>query len=206
MKVLMVNGSPHEKGCTYTALTEIANELQKNNIDSQILHIGSEGIKGCKACSACAKTGYCIYNDDKVNECIDLLKEADGFIVGSPVYFAGPNASCCAFLDRVFYLKADHYAFKPGAAITSSRRAGSSASFDRLNKYFTFAQMPIVSSHYWTSIHGTAADEAAQDIEGLQMMRILGRNMAWLLKCIDCSKDQVAYPELEKRSKFSLIR
>jgi multimeric flavodoxin WrbA len=187
-------------------LSEIAAELKIHGISSDILHIGSEGIKGCKACNVCSQTGYCVYKDDKVNECIDLLKHADGFIVGSPVYFAGPNASCCAFLDRVFYLKADNYAFKPAAAITSSRRAGSSASFDRLNKYFTFAQMPIVSSHYWTSIHGTKADEAAQDIEGLQMMRILGRNMAWLLKCIDNSKGHVAYPELEKRTKFSLIR
>lgn len=203
----MVNGSPHENGCTRVALDEIAAELKKNNIDSTILHIGKkEGVKGCIACSGCAKTGYCVFKDDTVNECIDLLKKADGFVVGSPVYFAGPNASLCAFLDRVFYLKANPYAFKPATAITSSRRCGNSAAFDRLNKYFTFAQMPIVSSHYWNEIHGTKAEEAKQDIEGLQTMRILGRNMAWLLKCIDTAKTSVPYPELEDRTKMSVIR
>lgn len=206
MRVLLINGSPHEKGCTYTALSEIATELEKNDIGSTLVHIGKEGIKGCKACMGCVKTGYCVYKDDKVNECIDLLKEHDGMIVGSPVYFAGPNASLCAFLDRMFYQKANPYAFKPGAAIVSSRRGGNSASFDRLNKYFTFAQMPLVSSHYWNEIHGTKAEEALQDVEGLQIMRVLGRNMAWLLKCIEHSKDAVAKPELEARQKFSVIR
>lgn len=206
MNVLLLNGSPHEKGCTRVALDEIAAELDKNGIGSIMLHIGKEGIKGCKACMGCVKTGYCVYDDDAVNECIDLLKKADGFIVGSPVYYAGPNASVCGFLDRVFYMKADPYAFKPAAAISSSRRCGNSATFDRLNKYFTFAQMPVVSSHYWNTIHGTRAEEALQDVEGLQIMRILGRNMAWLLKCIDAAKDSVPRPELEARTKMSFIR
>ncbi|WP_320172072.1 flavodoxin family protein [Maridesulfovibrio sp.] len=206
MNVLLLNGSPHENGCTRVALDEIAEELKKNGIDSELMHIGKDGIKGCNACMGCVKTGYCIMNDDKVNECIDLLKKADGFIVGSPVYFAGPNASVCGFLDRLFYMKADSYAFKPAAAITSSRRCGNSASFDRLNKYFTFAQMPIVSSHYWNTIHGTKAEDAKQDVEGLQIMRILGRNMAWMLKCIDAAKETVPYPSLEARTKMSFIR
>lgn len=206
MNVLLINGSPHANGCTQTALNEIAEELTRNDIDSTMLHIGREGIKGCTACMGCVKTGYCVFKDDKVNECIDLLRQADGLIVGSPVYFAGPNASLCAFLDRVFYQKADHYAFKPGAAIVSSRRGGTSAAFDRLNKYFTFAQMPLVSSHYWNSVHGTSADELKQDVEGLQTMRILARNMAWLLKCIDVAKESVPYPTLEKRTKLNVIR
>ncbi|ABA87434.1 flavodoxin, putative [Syntrophotalea carbinolica DSM 2380] len=206
MNVLLINGSPHANGCTQTALNEIAGELTKNDVDSSMLHIGKEGIKGCTACMGCVKTGYCVFKDDKVNECIDLLKQADGLIVGSPVYFAGPNASLCGFLDRVFYQKADPYAFKPGAAIVSSRRGGTSAAFDRLNKYFTFAQMPLVSSHYWNSVHGTNADELKQDVEGLQIMRILARNMAWLLKCIDNAKGTVPYPTLEKRTKMSFIR
>jgi multimeric flavodoxin WrbA len=206
MNVLLLNGSPHANGCTRTALDEIAGELKKNDIDITMLHIGKKGIAGCMACMGCVKTGYCVVKDDGVNECIDLLKKADGFIVGAPVYFAGPNASACAFLDRVFYMKADPYAFKPAAAIVSSRRGGTSAAFDRLNKYFTFAQMPIVSSHYWNQVHGNTAEELKQDVEGLQTMRILGRNMAWLLKCIDAAKVSVPYPNLEKRTKMSFIR
>lgn len=206
MNVLMINGSPHKAGCTYTALSEVAKELGKNGIESEILHIGKQGIKGCTACMGCVKTGYCVFKDDKVNECIDLLKKADGLVLGSPVYFAGPNASLCGFLDRMFYQKADAYAFKPGAAVVTSRRGGNSASFDRLNKYFTFAQMPIVSSHYWNGIHGNKAEEAQLDVEGLQTMKILGRNMAWLLTCIDKAKDQVPYPALEPRQKMNFIR
>ena len=206
MKVMMINGSPHENGCTYTSLKSVEDELKEKGIESEILHIGKEGIKGCTACMGCVKTGYCIYKDDRVNEAIDKLKDADGFIVGSPVYFAGPNASACAFLDRMFFQKADAYAFKPAAAVVASRRAGTSVAFDRLNKYFTFGQMPIVSSHYWNSLHGSKAEDARQDVEGLQTMRILGRNMAWLLKCIDHSKEAVPYPELEKRQKMSFIR
>ena len=206
MNVLLINGSPHANGCTQVALDEIAGELDKHNIASTMFHIGKEGIRGCTACMGCVKTGYCIYKDDPVNECIDILKSADGVVIGSPVYFAGPNASLCGLLDRVFYQKADPYAFKPAAVITSSRRCGNSAAFDRLNKYFTFAQMPIVSSHYWNEIHGTKADEARQDTEGLQTMRILAKNMAWLLKCIDVARSAVPYPELEQRTKMSFIR
>ncbi len=206
MNVLLINGSPHKEGATYTALTEISSQLEKEGIGTTMFHIGTKPISGCIACMKCADTGYCVLNDEKVNECIDLLKQADGLIVGSPVYFAGPNATLCALLDRVFYLKANPYAFKPAAAIASCRRGGNSAAFDRLNKYFTFAQMPVVSSHYWNSIHGNNAEEAKQDTEGLQIMRILGKNMAWLLKCIDNSKEKFPHPEIEPRTKMNYIR
>ena len=206
MNVLMMNGSPHEAGCTYTALKTVADELAAQGIDSTMVHLGAAGIKGCNACMGCSKSGYCVYDDDRVNECIDLLKKADGLVVGSPVYFAGPNASLCGFLDRMFFLKANPFAFKPAAAVVNSRRGGSSATFDRLNKYFTFAQMPVVSSNYWNMTHGAAGDESLQDVEGMQTMRVLGQNMAWLLKCIDAAKESVPYPEIEVRQKMSFIR
>lgn len=184
MNVLLVNGSPHPKGCTWTALNEAAQQLEKNGVQTTLLQVGSKAVRGCIACGKCRESGYCIFKDDPVNEGIDLLRAADGLIVGSPVYYAGPNATLCAFLDRVFFLKAAPYAFKPAACVVSCRRGGASASFDRLNKYFTIARMPVVASQYWNSIHGNAPEEAAQDAEGLQTMRTLGDNMAWLLKCI----------------------
>jgi len=206
MNVLMINGSPHVNGNTFLVLETIATELKLCGVDSEIVHIGKVGVRGCNACMKCVETGYCTDQDDLVNDCIDKLKAADGFIVGSPVYFAGPNASLCGFLDRLFYQKADPYAFKPAAAITVSRRGGNSAAFDRLNKYFTFAQMPIVSANYWNEAHGGSEGEVEQDVEGLQTMRVLARNMAWLLKCIECSKGKVELPKIEPRQKYSFIR
>ena len=188
MNVLLVNGSPHPKGCTWTALNEAARQLEKNGVETTLLQVGSKAVRGCIACGKCRETGYCIFKDDPVNEGIDLLRAADGIIVGSPVYYAGPNATLCAFLDRVFFLKAAPYAFKPAACVVSCRRGGASASFDRLNKYFTIARMPVVASQYWNSIHDNAPEEAAQDAEGPQTMRTLGDNMAWLLKCIAAGK------------------
>lgn len=188
MKVLLVNGSPHAKGCTYVALSEITGRLEAAGIETEMMHIGHKAIRGCIDCRKCAETGYCIFTDDPVNEGIDRLRAADGFIVGTPVYYAGPNATLCAFMDRVFFLKAGPYAFKPAAAISSCRRAGTVATMDRLNKYFTIARMPVVSSQYWNGIHGMDAEEARQDAEGLQTMRTLGDNMAWLLKCIAAGK------------------
>lgn len=188
MNVLLVNGSPHPKGCTWTALNEVARQLEKNGVQTTLLQVGSKAVRGCIACGKCRETGYCVFRDDPVNEGIDLLRAADGLIVGSPVYYAGPNATLCAFLDRVFFLKAAPYAFKPAACVVSCRRGGASASFDRLNKYFTIARMPVVASQYWNSIHGNAPEEAARDAEGLQTMRTLGDNMAWLLKCIAAGK------------------
>ena len=154
MKVLMLNGSPHPKGCTFTALSTVAAQLEKNGVETQMLQLGTKPIQCCIGCGKCKDTGHCVFNADHVNEAIDLLREADGFVVGSPVYYAGPNGGVCSFLDRMFYGKSLHYAFKPAAAVVSCRRGGASASFDRLNKYFTIARMPVVSSQYWNAVHG----------------------------------------------------
>lgn len=154
MQVLLINGSPHPKGSTATALATVAGQLEKAGIETTTLHVGHKAIRGCIACGKCARTGLCVFKDDPVNECIERMREADGLVVGSPVYYAGPNASLCALLDRMFYMKSAPYAFKPAAAVVSCRRGGASASFDRLNKYFTIARMPVVSSQYWNSIHG----------------------------------------------------
>lgn len=207
MKVLLVNGSPHAKGSTYMALSQVAERLQSVDIETQIFHIGHKAIRGCIDCRKCAKTGYCIFKDDPVNEGIDLLKAADGLIIGSPVYYAGPNATLCAFMDRVFFLKSKPYAFKPAAAVSSCRRAGGVATMDRLNKYFTIARMPIVSSQYWNGVHGNNAEEEQQDAEGMQTMRTLGDNMAWLLKCIAAGKQAgINYPPVEPWIATNFIR
>lgn len=184
----MINGSPHAKGSTWAALTQMGGQLEKAGIEYQILHIGHKAIRGCIDCRKCAQTGYCVFKDDPVNEAIDLLKAADGLVVGSPVYYAGPNGTVCSFMDRLFFLKAAPYMFKPACAVASCRRAGSVATMDRLNKYFTIARMPVVSSQYWNGVHGNNAEEEAQDLEGVQTMRTLGDNMAWLLKCIEAGK------------------
>lgn len=207
MKVLLINGSPHPRGCTYTALSTVAAQLEKNGLETQILQIGNKAVHGCIACGKCRDTGHCIFEDDPVNEAVDLLREADGLVVGSPVYYAGPNGSICAFLDRMFFLKSAPYAFKPAAAVVSCRRGGASASFDRLNKYFTIARMPVVSSQYWNSVHGNTPDEVRQDKEGLQIMRTLGDNMAWLLKCIAAGKAAgIAQPVPEPWEATNFIR
>jgi len=189
MKVLLINGSPHEKGCTYTALSEVADTLQANGVETELFWIGNKPIGGCTGCRACSRERKgCIYGaEDGVNECSRKIQEADGVVVGSPVHFASAGGNICAFLDRVFYSKAD-FAGKLGASVVSCRRGGNSAAFDRLNKYFTISCMPIVSSTYWNSVHGTTPDEVRQDQEGMQVMRNLGRNMAWLLKCIEAGK------------------
>ena len=188
MNVLLINGSPHPKGCTYTALNMVAAQLEKNGLSTQMLHVGNKAVHGCMACGKCAETGQCVFTDDPVNEAIGLLLEADALVVGSPVYYAGPNGALCAFLDRVFFMRNELYAFKPAAAVVSCRRGGASASFDRLNKYFSIARMPVVSSQYWNSVHGNTPEEVLQDKEGLQTMRTLGDNMAWLVKCIAAGK------------------
>ncbi|MBD5641032.1 MAG: flavodoxin family protein [Desulfovibrio sp.] len=207
MKVLLVNGSPHSKGCTFTALEQVAGQLGKAGIDTETMHIGNKAIRGCIDCRKCAQTGYCIFTDDPVNEAIDKLKAADGLVVGSPVYYAGPNATVCAFMDRVFFLKSAPYAFKPACAIASARRAGTVATWDRLNKYFGIARMPIVSSQYWNGIHGNKAEEAREDLEGMQTMRTLGDNMAWLLKCIEAGRNAgINPPQCEPAIYTNFIR
>lgn len=206
MQVLMINGSPHQKGCTYTALSEVAGQLEKQGIEVNMFHIGDEPIQGCTGCGGCFKSGHCVFTDDPVNDCVDLAKKADGMVVGSPVYYAAPNGSLCAFLDRVFFMKSAAYTYKPAAAVLNCRRGGASAAFDRLNKYFTISSMPIVSSQYWNSTHGFTPEEVRQDLEGMQTMRTLGRNMAWLLKCIEAAKGTVPYPEEEPRLMTNFIR
>jgi multimeric flavodoxin WrbA len=197
LNVLLINGSPHKNGCTFTALSEIAGELENQGIQTRVFHIGTKAIRGCIACGKCREPGYCIGLNDPVNECIDLIKAADGIVVGSPVYYASPNGALLALLDRVFFASSAAFAYKPAAAIVSCRRGGSTASFDVLNKYFTISNMPIVSSQYWNQVHGHSPEDVRQDLEGLQIMRTLGRNMAWLLKCIETAKATIPYPEKE---------
>ncbi len=206
MKVLLINGSPHKKGCTYTALREVADELERQGIETEIFQLGTAAVRSCTACGQCAKTGRCVFDDDPVNQCLDRLRQADGLIVGAPVHYAGPAGAVTALLDRMFYRKSGFLALKPAAAVVSCRRGGASAAFDRLNKYFTIAQMPVVSSQYWNAVHGNTPEQVRQDLEGMQIMRTLGRNMAWLLKCIDYAKEAVPRPEQEERVATNFIR
>ena len=208
MKVLLINGSPKAKGCTYTALCEVAKELEKENIEAEIFHVGNKPIRGCMACGACSKddSGKCVFNDDTVNIGLEKAKEVDGFIFGSPVHYAAASGQITSFLDRFFYA-GDGFQFKPGAAIVSCRRAGSTAAFEQLNKYFTISNMPIVSSQYWNMVHGNTPEEVIQDLEGMQTMRTLGKNMAWLLKCINAGKKSgVTFPKEEARIGTNFIR
>ncbi len=200
MKVLLINGSPHKDGCTYTALKEVSDALATSGVESEWFHIGKKPIGGCIACYKCVETGKCILPGDEVNNCVELLKACDGVVVGSPVYYAAPNASLLGLLARAFFYKSAPYANKPAASIVSCRRAGSSASLEVLNKYFAFASMPLVSSVYWNMVHGNKPEEVQQDLEGLQTMRMLGKNMAWLLKCIEAGKTAgVPLPEKEEK-------
>ncbi len=184
MKVLLINGSPRGKGNTYIALSEVAKALEANGVETEIVSIGAKAVQGCIACGRCAELGRCVFNDELYNTVRGKLVEADGIVVGSPVYYAGPNGSLCALLDRLFFSAADLLRYKPAASVAVCRRGGASATFDRLNKYFTINCMPIVSSQYWNSVHGLLPGEAVQDAEGLQTMRTLGNNMAWLLKSL----------------------
>jgi multimeric flavodoxin WrbA len=202
MSVLLINGSPHEKGCTYTALAEVAGELEKNGFETEIYHIGNDPIYGCRACYSCVKTGVCVIDGDRCNEIIRRMRDAQGLVVGSPVYFAGVNGALCALLDRAFFAARAHMAYKPGAAVVSCRRGGAGSAFDRLNKYFTINNMPVVSSQYWNSVHGNTPDEVRQDAEGMQVMRTLGRNMAWLLRSILAGGLPTPTPEAPRRTNF----
>lgn len=206
MKVLLINGSPHEFGCTYTALKEIEKTLNKELIDAEILWIGNKPIAGCIACGTCKRIHKCIFNEDKVNKVIEDLPNIDGIIVGSPVYYAGPSGQLCAFLDRLFYAGSG-FEGKLGAAIVSCRRGGAATAFDRSNKYFTINSMPVVSSQYWNMVHGNTPEEIKQDLEGLQTMRTLAKNMAWLLKCIEAGKEKgIEKPVLEQQVKTNFVR
>jgi multimeric flavodoxin WrbA len=202
MKVLLVNGSPHEKGCTYTALKEIAATINKEGLETEIFQVGTTPLSGCTACRKCQELGRCVFNDS-VNEFLEIAGTADGFIFGSPVHYAAAGGAITSFMDRVFYANAlsgkKSFYLKPAAAIVSARRAGTTAAVDQLNKYFLISQMPIVSSRYWNMVHGTNPDEVKQDQEGMQIMRILGKNMSWFLKCKEAAvKAGVPLPESEE--------
>ncbi|MEG2290088.1 MAG: flavodoxin family protein [Clostridium sp.] len=208
MKVLLINGSPNERGCTYTALCEIARELENENIETEIFYVGKNPIRGCMGCGHCSRSGSgkCIFNDDTVNIALEKAEDVDGFIFGSPVHYAGASGMITSFLDRFFYA-GNSFAYKPGAAIVSCRRGGATATFDQLNKYFTISNMPIVSSQYWNMVHGNTPDEVKQDLEGMQTMRTLGKNMAWMLKSIDAGKKAgISLPEKEKKERTNFIR
>ena len=206
MKVMLVNGSHHEKGCTYTALAEVAKALNANGIETEIYQLSGKNIEGCKGCWACKKAKKCVFDDGTVNDFVARAAEFDGFVFGSPVYYASAAGSLISFMDRVFYSGGKFLAYKPAAAVVSCRRAGASTTFDVINKYFTINNMPIVASNYWNEIHGNTAEEAAQDEEGLQTMRVLGNNMAWLIKCIQAGKEAGVEPVTEKKIWTNFIR
>lgn len=210
MKVLLVNGSPHEKGSTYTALTEVAKTLEKEGIDTEIFWIGNKPLGGCIACMSCAKTGECVF-DDSVNACREKIYEADGFVFGTPVHFAGASGNITGFMDRLFYSEGRHgskgFYMKPAAAVVVARRSGATATLEQLHKYFMIRQMPVISSNYWSMVHGAVAEDVLKDEEGLQTMRVLGRNMAYFLRCIEAGRNAgVALPKKEVPIKTNFIR
>ena len=207
MKVLLFNGSSRANGCTYTALKEAADVLEQEGIETEIIQIGGQPVWDCIGCRQCASKGRCVFEDDPVNQWVEKAKEADGFLFGTPVYYAHPSGRILSVLDRMFYSGSRYFARKPAAAVASARRAGTTASLDVLNKYFTFNQMPVVSSTYWNMVHGNTPEEVRQDLEGLQVIRNLARNMAWLLKCIEAGKAQgIQAPEAENGARTNFIR
>ncbi len=205
MKVLMINGSPRADGNTYIALREMEKIFKEDGIETEILQVGNQAVRGCIACGSCAKNGKCVF-DDAVNEAAPKFAECDGIVVGSPVYYASANATLIAFLDRLFYSTGFDKTMKVGASVVAARRGGLSATFDELNKYFTISGMPVASSQYWNSIHGRAPGEAEKDGEGLQTMRVLARNMAFLMKSIALGKEKYGLPEKEERVSTHFIR
>ena len=206
MKVLMLNGSAHAHGNTYRSLTEVGRQLEKEGIEYEIFQLGGAPVRDCIGCGKCTGEG-CIFRDDAVNEFVAKAREADGFFFGTPVYYAHPSGRILSFLDRAFYCGGRAFAFKPGAAVAVARRGGASASFDALNKYFGISQMITVGSTYWNQVHGCVEGEAEQDAEGMQTMRNLARNMAWLLKCMRAGKAAgVTLPETERGSRTNFIR
>lgn len=205
MKVLMINGSPNREGCTYTALSEVARTLEKHGIESEIIHVGNKDIRGCIGCRKCKETGKCVFND-LVNEVAPKFAECDGLVIGSPVYFASANGTLVSFIDRLFYSTSVDKTMKVGAAVVSARRGGCSATFDELNKYFTISGMPIASSQYWNSVHGYTPEQVRQDEEGMQVMRTLGNNMAFLIKSIALGKEQFGLPQKEEHIFTNFIR
>ena len=205
MKVVLINGRPHAKGSTYTALHEMEKVFAENGIETEIFHVGNQDIRGCIACRSCRKNGKCVF-DDAVNEAAAKFEACDGLVVGSPVYYASANGTLIAFLDRLFYSTGFDKTMKVGAGVASARRGGITSTFDELNKYFTITGMPVASGQYWNGIHGNDAGEAVQDEEGMQMMRTLARNMAFLMKSIALGKEKYGLPEKEPVKRTNFIR
>lgn len=210
MEVILVNGSPHASGCTYTALEEISKMLIEEKINTQIFQIGTKPLSGCIACGNCRKTGRCTFSD-RVNEFLDIAKDADGFVFGSPVHYGSAGGAITSFMDRAFYTDRSFgsriFLLKPAACVASARRAGTTATFDQLNRYITLSEMPVISSRYWNIVHGSTSDEVKQDLEGLQTMRTLGRNMAWFLKCKEAGINAgIPFPKQEERIFTNFIR
>ncbi|MBQ9324706.1 MAG: flavodoxin family protein [Clostridia bacterium] len=200
--VLLLNGSPHKNGCTATALEEVRQTLEACHVETELIQVGHLNIRGCIACQSCSRTGHCVFSDI-VNDLAPKFEAADGLVVGSPVYYGSPNATLLALLDRLFYSTSFDKTMKVGASVVSCRRSGNTASFDVLNKYFTISGMPVVSSQYWNNIHGFVAEDAHKDLEGLQTMRTLARNMAFLLSSIQLGKERFGLPEKETAHAFT---
>ena len=205
MKVLLINGSPNALGCTYTALSEVARTLEAEGVETEIIHVGNKAIRGCIGCRKCKTTGQCVF-DDLVREVSPKFAACDGIVLGSPVYFASANGTLVSFVDRLFYSTPGDKTMKVGAAVVSARRGGNSATFDELNKYFTISGMPVASSQYWNMVHGYTPDDVRKDEEGMQTMRTLGRNMAFLMKSIALGKEKYGLPEKEPITFTSFIR
>ncbi len=204
MKVLLINGSPHAGGNTRLALDEVAKSLQSEGVETVTVDLGKGAVQGCIACGWCGRNGRCTYNDALYTRVRDIIAEGiDGLVIGSPVYYGGPNGSLCALMDRVCYSLGRYLMFKPAASVVVCRRGGATAAFDRLNKYFTILNMPVVSSQYWNMVYGQTAGEAARDEEGMQTMRTLGRNMAWMIRGLSAAGD---HPELETPARTNFIR
>lgn len=204
MKVLLINGSPRKEGNTFIALSEVARTLEENGVETRIISIGKKAIQGCIACNKCFELGHCIFNDELYNKVREEMKTSDALIVGSPVYYAGPNGSLCALLDRFFYSSSEYLQYKPAAAVAVARRGGASVTFDRLNRYFSITNMPIVPSQYWNIVHGLNPGDAREDAEGLQTMRTLARNMVWMLN--NLKNGNYPVPEPEERVMTNFIR
>ena len=205
MKVLLINGSPKKAGCTFTALNEVSKSLNEEGIETEIIHVGNKDIRGCIACRKCKTNGKCVFNDI-VNEVAPKFNECDGIIIGSPVYYASANGTLISFIDRLFYSMPADKTMKVGVAVVSCRRGGNTTTFDEINKYFTISGMPVASSQYWNMVHGNSPEEVKQDLEGMQTMRTLGKNMAFLMKSIQLGKEQFGLPEKEPHIFTNFIR
>ncbi|RKI89686.1 flavodoxin family protein [Parablautia intestinalis] len=196
-KVILLNGSPHAKGCTWAALDEMIQTFEKEGIETELIHVGNKAIRGCIACKYCVKNGKCVFDDDLVNEVAPKFEAAQGLVVGSPVYYSSPNGTILSFMDRLFYSTSFSRHMKVGAAVVSCRRGGNTATYDVLNKYFTISNMPVASSTYWNQVHGFTAEDVKKDLEGLQTMRNLARNMAFMIKAFSDAKEKYGLPEME---------